>query len=113
MTDTVSHEDWLSPLNRVLWVQAFKARKTKIKLRDGREFKINYDVRPLHYKTTDEKFDLVHVQPMDGKFVPSGYFRLDVVTNIAWIGDAPRRNEVRQAKIDREIIEEVANKRGA
>ena len=79
------HEDWMSPLNKVIWMRAFRKKQTEVTLRDGRKFEINYNVRPLVFASTGEKFDLVHVQPADGTFAPCGYFRLKEVTDPRWV----------------------------
>lgn len=85
LAKTPEHEDWMSPLNKVIWMKAFRKREKEVTLRDGRRFEINYDVRPLVFPTTGETFPLVHVQPSDGKFAPCGYLRLDEVTDPSWV----------------------------
>lgn len=41
----VKHADWLDPLNKLIWQQVFKARLTKMTLRDGRTFTITYRIK--------------------------------------------------------------------
>ena len=80
-------ENWMSPLNRVLFMQAFRKKATKVTIRDGREFTIRYDVRPLHYKVTDETRPLACVEVIGPEEVPFGFFDLTVVTNAQWVSD--------------------------
>lgn len=108
MAKTPKHEDWMSPLNKVIWMRAFRKKETEVTLRDGRKFEINYDVRPLVYPTTGETFELVHVQPSDGKFAPSGYFRLKVVTDPDWVKED---NKVVKSKVP-PTVKEVEEQRG-
>ena len=66
-------------------MQAFKARKTEVTIRDGRKFVCDYDVRPFVLKTTGEVRKVVHVQPANGEFAPSGFFNLKEVTSPDWV----------------------------
>ena len=78
----------MSPLNRIIWMRASKARKTEVTIRDGRRFLINYDVRPIHFPASNVVRKLVHIKPADGKFAPSGYFNLDHVQTVDWVKEA-------------------------
>jgi len=71
-------------------MQAFKARKTEVTIRDGRKFKCNYDVEPLTFPVSGETRKLVHVAPLDGTFAPGGYFNLKEVTSVEWVKDNSR-----------------------
>ena len=79
------HEDWMTPLNKIIWMRAFKAKATEVTLRDGRKFIINYDVEPLLLKTTGEKRVLCHVKPADGSLAPRGYIDLKEATHNEWL----------------------------
>jgi len=91
-------EDWMSPLNRVIWLKAFRARQTEVTIRDGRKFKLNYDVRPLELPASGETRKLVHITPADGQFVPSGYFNLKEVTDPSWVKED--KTEVKKDLLD-------------
>lgn len=78
-------ENWKSPLNRILWLNALRKKAPQVTLRDGRVFNINYDVRPLVYKSTGEVVELVRVEPANDEHVPYGFFDLKRCTNLAWI----------------------------
>ena len=69
------YEDWLSPMNRMVWMKAFKAKETTVTLRDGRKFIIDYDKRPGQ----------IFVKPASGTYVPRGYFDEKKVTNHLWV----------------------------
>jgi hypothetical protein len=98
--------DWLSPLNRINWIRAFKTRATTCTLRDGRKFNIKYSsdnqsgVKPLFYKTTEETRELAHVSPADTeqngnmKLIPRGYFDMSKVTDKAWIYEGRKATRV-------------------
>lgn len=65
-------ESWLSPTNKILWMQAFKTRATKVTLKDGRVFIVEY------------RQDTAFVKPQSG-FVPRGEFPLSRVTHESWL----------------------------
>ena len=98
MTDAaVKQDNWMSPLNKVIWYKAFKARATRVTIRDGRKFILDYDVPDFVIKTLGENIKVVHVRmaPMkeqpswvETNFVPFGFFNLSEVTNMHWISRA-------------------------
>ena len=75
-------EDWLSPMNKLIWMKAFKARSNHATLRDGRKFKIKYKHR--------NKTEIAQVSPVQG-LVPMGSFELRSVTDSSWLDDESRR----------------------
>ena len=80
-------EYWLSPMNRVIWVKAFRARANSATLRDGRTFDIRYVTR----KFMGENRDMALVAPTPGRgFAPMGYFDLKRVTDKLWIEESDK-----------------------
>ena len=73
-------EDWLSPLNRIIWMAAFRKKEQTVTLRDGRKFVIDYDRRPGE----------VFVKPAKGSgdLVPRGFFNLKKVTENVWLAES-------------------------
>lgn len=69
-------EDWLSPMNKLIWFEAFTKRLTHVKLRDGRKFTITYKHTP--------DYEVAKVAPMVG-YIPRGTFELKIVTNLLWL----------------------------
>jgi hypothetical protein len=61
----------MSPLNKILWYKAFRAKKTSIKLRDGRVFTIDYKQIP----------GKAWVNGTNGEVAPCGWFDLARVTD--------------------------------
>ena len=88
-------ENWMSPLNKIIWYRAFKKRQRYVTIRDGRKFIVEYDnVPPFVVKTLGQNIKVIHVRmaPMseqpswvETNFVPYGFFDLKEVTNIHWI----------------------------
>ena len=76
-TDTTTPvvQRWMSPLNKIRWNAAIKAKKTSVTLDDGREFTIIYDKRPGE----------VWVKPADGSFGPCGWLSIERVKRSEWI----------------------------
>lgn len=95
--DYKAAEDWLSPLNRIDWYRAFKARDRIVTLRDGRRFEIDYDHMEM-IKSTGEKRKLVHVRPADGRLSPRGFFDLKEVTSKQWITEGRTIAEVTRSQ---------------
>lgn len=94
-----TRENWMSPLNKIIWLRAFKKRQEFVTIRDGRKFICDYDVPPFVIKTLGENINVVHVRmaPMDQQpvwvetvFAPYGFFDLKEVTNIHWITQTTR-----------------------
>jgi hypothetical protein len=83
-------EDWMSPLNRIIWLVAFRKKQTKVTIRDGREFSCEYGHKLTH-KVSGETIDLVKVDPIpaigQNPFVPCGYFNMKTVTDVAWLSE--------------------------
>lgn len=69
-----SETNWLDPLNRIAFQQAFKSKAEQVTLRDGRVFIISYP--PMGTK--------IKVEPQHG-LVPMGTFDLSVVTDPMWL----------------------------
>jgi hypothetical protein len=63
----VKRENWMSPLNRIIWLNAFKARQTNVIVRDGRRFTLDYTQRSGHV--------WVSIEPPDHH--PCGWFDLE------------------------------------
>lgn len=76
MTET--GEDWLNPMNKLIWIKAFRAKQTTVAIRDGRKFTVRYFDR--------KGVPTIHVKPVDG-FVPMGYFEYKKVTHNSWLSD--------------------------
>ena len=77
-------ESWMSPLNKIIWMKAFKTRQTHVTIRDGRKFVIDYD-RP---KLKARNWCFVNPDPeYTGEFVPCGEFDLDKVTDPLWVSE--------------------------
>jgi len=83
--------DWKDPLNRIIWQRAFKARATKMTLRDGRVFTIKYVTKPPMgdpmAKTRGDKIEYAWVQ-YDSAFVPCGWFEVKEVLSMEWMRSA-------------------------
>lgn len=75
---SAASEDWLSPMNKLIWIKAFKAKAKSVTLRDGRKFKIEYKQR--------NETDIVVVNPVKGR-IPMGSFELKSVTESTWLHD--------------------------
>jgi hypothetical protein len=65
--------DWLNPLNKTVLIATFKHKLPKVRLDNGREYKINYDKRP----------GFAWVSPIEGT-VPCGWFELKAM-NRHWL----------------------------
>jgi len=64
-------EDWMSPLNRIVWLRAFRTKKKVVQLRDGRKFSVDYNQIP----------GKAWVCIMGGPTHPCGWFDLYRVTD--------------------------------
>jgi hypothetical protein len=74
----VKKEDWLSPMNRLLWQKAFKSKVATVTLRDGRKFNLDYE----------KKNGFVSVTLADkSSYVPRGTFDLKKVTHSSWLSE--------------------------
>lgn len=69
--------DWLSPTNKIRWMEAFTKKAKKVTLCDDREFVIRYG------KNKDNE-EVAHVRPKKG-FIPVGDFLLSKVTDPIWL----------------------------
>ena len=73
--------DWLDPLNKLIFQQAFKHKQTSVKDRDGRTFDLTYGkFKP----PVTEEFETVTVK-LRNAVVPRGTFKLKEVTRIEWL----------------------------
>lgn len=77
-------ESWMSPLNRIRWIRAFRERKRSCQIRDGRKFTIRY----IKWR----KRDYALVQPVRG-YVPMGIYDLERVTDKIWVTEGEREAE--------------------
>jgi hypothetical protein len=72
----MSNSNWMNPLNKLIWIKAFKDKQELVKLPGGMQFKCDYRLKP----------GLVWVKPSDGRtLVPCGWFDLNIVTKESWI----------------------------
>lgn len=69
-----SPNDWLNPMNRIVFHNAVKNRTKRVRLGDGRVFLLDYKLKPGH----------VRIQ-VDGHFAPMGWFELSKVEQPEWI----------------------------
>jgi hypothetical protein len=81
--------NWLSPMNRIVLVRAFKAKTGKVTLVDGRVFRIKYST--TRSKALNEEYEVAYIEPIDGSFVPCGYFNLDKVMEDEWIFESDKK----------------------
>lgn len=75
-----NRENWLSPMNKVLLIKAFRERAEQIKLRDGRVFTMRYDGEGDEAR--------VFLKARDST-APCGWFILKTVTDSYWITESP------------------------
>jgi hypothetical protein len=76
--------EWLNPLNRLIWQQAFKAKKTQMTLRNGQVFNITYDMNDRVGKVWVQ-IAKGHAKPGFDSFTPCGWFDYDEVCDRTWI----------------------------
>lgn len=77
----------MSPLNKIIWVQSFRARKKIITIRDGRRFEADYQERKVFGVMTKMAYvrqidSLNNTRILDG---PCGWFRMEKVTDDQWL----------------------------
>lgn len=77
-------EDWMSPLNRIIWLNAFRQKKKIVRLRDGRRFSIDYDQIP----------GKAWVDCIDDFACPCGWFDMGRVTNDLFLSEQKRDMKV-------------------
>jgi hypothetical protein len=70
-----SKDSWMSPLNKLIFFKAFRAKHTEVQISGGRQFKIDYDKRP----------GFAWISPIGKEIVPAGWFDLNVVTRKEWL----------------------------
>lgn len=85
-------ENWLSPLNKIIWMQAFRKRTERVTLRDGREFIVTYGNESFFQ---NEVTEYAFVVPVKG-LVPRGYFRMNKVTDESWLMELSREGQPRE-----------------
>jgi hypothetical protein len=73
-------ENWLSPLNKMIWVKAFQNRATEMTIRDGRKFTIKYSTQRLYGEPADMAW--VRSEQFDG---PCGWFPVKKVLDPIWL----------------------------
>lgn len=83
MTESVKLEDWMSPLNRIIWLNAFRRRATEVTLRDGRKFSVDYTQKP----------GKAWVDIIGGSTHPCGWFDLERVTNELFLSEQERKDK--------------------
>jgi len=76
---TMTAEDWLSPLNKILIQRAVRVKANTVILRNGKKFKLDYDKRASE--------NMVQIKPVEG-FVPMGYFDLKKITHSSWLSES-------------------------
>ena len=86
MSLTTKREAAFSPLNKIVWMKAIRARKRSVTLRDGRKFKLAYKRQRL----TSEYREVVWFEPVSDEFAPCGYLRLSIVTDKLWLEESDR-----------------------
>ena len=68
--------NWMDPLNKIIWRKAIKDKQTRVKIRDGREFVLKYEM--VYDKIEQKKVEKVWISPAPGKtqyeFAPCGWF---------------------------------------
>lgn len=74
-----SMENWLNPLNKLLFVKAFKNKANTCIIRDGRTFKLSYEQKTMY----GELKDVVHITSISG---PSALFLMERVLDETWLG---------------------------
>jgi hypothetical protein len=103
----------MSPLNRIIWMQAFRKKQTEVTIRDGRVFDVDYEKgKGLGF----DGHDLALVTPSQTKkqreqqFVPCGWFDMTRCTDDLWVKEDQKevREGVTPSKAA-EIIAEAAN----
>jgi hypothetical protein len=72
---THGRNNWMSPLNKVIFYRAFREKRTEVQINDGRRFKVNYDQRPGY----------AWVEHIGKEKIPCGWYDLKEVTNKAWL----------------------------
>jgi hypothetical protein len=73
---THGRNNWMSPLNKVIFYRAFREKRAEVQINDGRTFSINYEQRPGY----------AWVEHIGKEKIPCGWYDLKVVTNKSWIG---------------------------
>lgn len=73
-------ESWLSPMNKAIWIKAFRNKEKSATIRDGRKFTIRYSTK-THF---GQKKEMALVTPTSG-FAPSGWFELARVVDQLWM----------------------------
>jgi len=86
LSSTIKREAAFSPLNKIVWMKAIRARKLHVTLRDGRRFRLVYKRQRL----TSEHREVVWFEPMNEEFAPCGYLRLSIVTDKLWLEESDR-----------------------
>jgi hypothetical protein len=84
----IDRESAFTPLNKVLWMKAFRHRAKRVELRDGREFKLRYGNR--RFGNRSEATDYVWFEPASEEFAPCGYLRMEIVTAKSWLTESDR-----------------------
>lgn len=78
-------ETWLSPMNKVIWLRAFRERATRVTLRDGRKFKVRYSQEK--FPASDPPEEYAWVAPLYG-YVPCGWFQMSKCTDTTWLTES-------------------------
>jgi len=65
--------NWMNPLNKILFKAAIKGKQDRVKIRDGREFVLQY--RQIYDKIEQKKIEKVWIKPAQkNQFAPCGWF---------------------------------------
>lgn len=85
MTDTTTDKppqfNWTNPLDRLTWQKTFRTRATRMTLRDGKEYIIEY--RP-GVDRDGQKVTKAWVKIADG-IAPCGWFTVEKVLSKGWV----------------------------
>jgi len=79
-----SRGEWLNPLNRMVWQKAFKSKQTKMTLRNGQKFSIEYDCNGREGKVWVQIVKGYEKSGFD-PFTPCGWFDYEEVTDPQWV----------------------------
>lgn len=77
-------EDWLSPMNKLIWIRAFKNKEREVTLRDGRQFKISYSMESFFSAEPAQEYAWVECKK---EGAPRGWFRMSKVTSSEWVNE--------------------------
>jgi hypothetical protein len=68
-------DNWMNPLNRIVWFKAFKAKQQEVQISDGRQFRVDYSRQP----------GKIWIEPIGSSLVPCGWFDAKRVSDKTWL----------------------------